>query len=529
MAACDVFGSVRLARHVVELHGSRVGASCARVPYEMPSRRAYVIMIGGLSHHVVFAPLLRGVAYQHVAPQAPAARYDRPQRPARPQGCEFFGERYACVVEQRGRDIRRARQVVPERGGRDHAGPGKNNRRSESQVMQRQFAFRTAIGVQNGIVCILFERRLLPAIVVYIRDQGVFAQASGVDMVEQRAKARIEPGAVRVILPGRFGKPVIFPWPGVVVRRMVRIGRVQRRMGQRGGVPDKERLFRMPIYEIEYGLHGFSSRRQSVAAHKFQKPARLAPVVLVPSGRHSFCKSSVFIRPFPPFSRLKTCVALVGEQRGQRREPSHDLRKERSVSPPPRVPGSRRPVRLAAHRLGMVSIRNPPILRRIQARNQGLQRRPTIIRRGVGQEEGGPFVCQSVQVRGAHVLRTRESKVGESMIVPDDQHDIRGAIRCLLRIRRPARRRQTQRGEERKRAGQGLMREGRGGEKMRAIRRAGNATGHDSMRDQKMCRFIIRRFKHCIPFFARHFPIFSPRPSTKCPNFAKTFFIFFTF
>jgi hypothetical protein len=75
-------------------------------------------------------------------------------------------------------------------------------------------------------------------------------------------------------------------------------------------IPQKERplLGKGVIDEIEYGPQPLSSDLQTLVA---MSPARLRK-----ASRHPMCEAATLVSPFPPFARLMTQVALLGEQSG---------------------------------------------------------------------------------------------------------------------------------------------------------------------------------------------------------------------
>jgi len=175
---------------------------------------------------------------------------------------------------------------VPIASGVGMAGPAQQDGGSDAAVVRAELAFGGEPAAGRSLRAGLLD----PPVVDDEDDQGVFAEAFAVDVVEELTTSFIEPFAHGVV----FCELDVSPVDGVLFEESLR--RVMGVVGQEGGVPEEKGGLAAGINEVVDGLHGFSSDDQA-------RPAMSA------LGGHTVGEAAVGVMPFPPLAGLETAVA----------------------------------------------------------------------------------------------------------------------------------------------------------------------------------------------------------------------------
>ena len=194
-----------------------------------------------------------------------------------------------------------------------------------------------------------------------------------------------------------------------------------RRVRQENAVPDEKRpaLEFGFLHEVINGLHGLAPDCQADVA---VPPAAFRVAVGHPVG-----KPAAAIIAFPPLAGLERKILPLGEHAGQcrmRLDARHDRLIESVIlgigTGPPRVS--------AVGEARVVA--GDFVLVRIKAGDDRRQRRPANRRRRVAARERERLAGQAIEVGRLDVRMAHETVVGPSLVIRDDQQDIR---RGLLR------------------------------------------------------------------------------------------------
>ena len=368
--------------------------------------------------------------------RTPIVRITHEIRPLRHRAS--LDQRQQRIPRQPRRNLH-ARQVQDRRDdvhGRDQARgvegapypvlPVEDERRAERLVVQPVLAQGAAVAKQKIVgdgrvlaLLVLDIGILLPAVVADEDEQRIFHEAAALDMVHQPVHSVVPPGEVGVVEFGRLRDV------HVLVVLPVGVRRIERHVRQRGREPDEERLFPMPVDEVEHRLHGLANEFVPFGAHQLLEKRVPAIGGHVPAFAHAFGEMAVEVGVLPPLAPLPTHVARLAQQLRQRVELPHggglfDLLPQALLLV---AQGSVVRVGLAAALDNLVLAQN--ILDRMQPGDHRAQRRAAIGRRHMGVGKRHPARGKRIHRRGDDVLVAHEPIVWITVVVTDQEHDIR--------------------------------------------------------------------------------------------------------
>jgi hypothetical protein len=164
--------------------------------------------------------------------------------------------------------------------------------------------------------------------------------------------------------------------------------------------PAEERHIAVLVDEFKDRIHGFPRDANALAA-----PTRS------PLRGHSVAESGARIRTVRVFAALETRVAALRQERREGRE----------ALPEGRC-GHGGDAGLCEQFFAAIE------LDRVQAGEQAAQGRAADARRGISHREHGSLRREAVQIRGSGDLRSHESEIAVTVIVADDQDDVRRQV-----------------------------------------------------------------------------------------------------
>lgn len=163
---------------------------------------------------------------------------------------QIVGGLESCCGSDRGKEVDGVGEVG--RAGGAYSGrPGQQDRRANAVFVGRAFRAQSVSGPERliRVVGVLGARN--PTVVADVDDQRVLGQSFCIQIAEKCTASLVEPCAHRVVL-GDIFRPT-----GSLVVRQKAIGRIVRRMGKKGRIPDEEGRFspRCFVDEIGDGRH----------------------------------------------------------------------------------------------------------------------------------------------------------------------------------------------------------------------------------------------------------------------------------
>ena len=255
------------------------------------------------------------------------------------------------------------------------------------------------VGAALGAFSVAALEGLNPSVVGDVDDQGIFGDAGVVEMLQELATGLVEPFAHGVVLRDAFGDT----FRKIFVEQA--LGRIVRRVGQFGSIPNKEWVLvsHRAVDEFENRLHAFASYGAAFISSS-------STGMRITFG-HSFSESASLIGALPPFAALVADITFLSKPLRQC-SGFVDMRDEQFAGVLARLFC----VSCILWRVGRI-VAGGLVLVRIESRGNGHKSRATQGSRYVAALEEGALRGQLVQMRRLDVGMPHEAVVGVALVV----------------------------------------------------------------------------------------------------------------